>query len=369
MLYSFQPLPVLVRKLDHMHSSIDSQPKLIILNDTDVGGMHFGCSRVMGNIKRLSEQYGLRILTTIPAATPSSSSSMRRAISETDIVMINGEGTLHHGRRRARWLIEAVEYAKSKNKPVALVNALYQENPELWNPVVRELDIIYARDALSATQLARAAGRSVEYMGDLALYDETPSFVDADRNGMLFGDSVHIRTTRRLLATASHISRHAPAQVMPITRCYPRSGSRRAAVSGLQTIYAYYCHRRVARFGRIVSFSHSQHSYMEALRRFALSVTGRFHALCFALLTGTPFVALASNSWKMEAIITDAGLRRDRLIGPRMLNPEIILDNDWSYSPEERESIDRYIEGSRAKARTLFHSLHSLVGSTPACEI
>jgi len=125
----------------------------------------------------------------------------------------------------------------------------------------------------------------------------------------------------------------------------------------------------VARFGRIVSFSHSQHSYMEALRRFALSVTGRFHALCFALLTGTPFVAVASNSWKMEAIITDAGLRRDRLIGPRMLNPEIILDNDWSYSPEERESIDRYIEGSRAKARTLFNSLHSLVGSTPACEI
>jgi hypothetical protein len=323
----------------------------------------------MGNIKTLSGRYGLKICSTVPAATPSFSPYMRRAIREADIVMINGEGTLHHGRRRARWLIEAIEYAKSKNKPVALVNALYQDNPELWNPILSELDIIHARDALSAAQLSHATGRTVAYMGDLALYDETQSFSDGDRSGMLFGDSVHVSTTRRLLATAGHISRHAPAQVMPITRSYPAPGSRGAVASSLQTIYSYYFHRRVARFSSIVSFANSQHAYMETLKSFALSVTGRFHALCFALLTATPFVAVASNSWKMEAIINDAGLKRERLIGPGMLNPEIILDNDWSYSVEERQSIDRYIETSRTKARQLFLSLHSLVGSEPACEI
>lgn len=369
MLYSFELSRVLVRKRNRMHFYSGNEPRLTVLNDTDAAGAHFGCSRVMGNIKRLSEQNGLRICSTVPAATHSFSPYMRRAIGEADIVMINGEGTLHHGRRHARWLIEAIEYAKSRNKPVALVNALYQDNPELWNPIVSELDIIYARDALSAAQLTRATGRNVEYMGDLALYDETPFHTEGERSGMLFGDSVHVRTTRRLLATAGRISRQAPARVMPITRCYPMSGSRRATASGLQTIYAYYCHRRVARFRNIVSFSDSPLAYMETLRRFTLSVTGRFHALCFALLTGTPFVAVASNSWKMEAIITDAGLRRERLIGPRMLNPEIILDNDWSYSTEEREAIDRYIETSRTKAKQLFISLHSLVGSAPVCEI
>ena len=348
---------------------MDHKPRLTILNDTDAGGVHFGCSRVMENIKTLSEQNGLTICNTVPSATPLLSPSMRRAIREADIAMINGEGTLHHGRRRAQWLIDAIEYAKSKNKPVALVNALYQDNPDLWDPIVSELDLIYARDALSAEQLTRAAGRKVEYMGDLALYDERPLLVEGDRSGMLFGDSVHVRTTRRLLATAGHISRHAPAQVMPITRRYSRPASRRAAASGLQTMYSYYCHRRVVRFRNLVSFVNSQHAYMQTLRRFALSVTGRFHALCFALLTGTPFVAVASNSWKMDAIINDAGLKRERLIAPRMLNPEIILDNDWSYSAEEREAIDRYIETSRIKTRQLFLSLHALVGSAPACEI
>lgn len=352
-----------------MHVCLESGPRLTVLNDTDLDGVHFGCSRVMDNIKTLSARYGLRICSTVPAATPSFSPYMRRAIREADIVVINGEGTLHHGRRRARWLIDAIEYAKAGNKPVALVNALYQDNPELWNPIVSALDIIYARDALSAAQLTRAAGRKVEYMGDLALYDERPLLPEGDRNGMLFGDSVHVRTTRRLLATAGRISRFAPAQVMPITRRYPRPGSRQVAASSLQTIYSYYCHRRVVRFRNIVSFAESQHAYMETLRRFALSVTGRFHALCFALLTATPFVAVASNSWKMDAIINDAGLDRKRLIGPRMLNPEIILDNDWSYSAEERESIDRYIETSRMKAKEFFLSLHALVGSAPACEI
>lgn len=352
-----------------MPAGIGNEPGMTVLNDTDAGGAHFGCSRVMGNIKALSARYGLRICSTIPAATPSYSPRMRCAIREADIVMVNGEGTLHHGRRRARWLIDAVEYAKSKNKPVALVNALFQDNPETWNPVISELDIIFARDALSAAQLTRASGRNVEYMGDLSLYDEACSPSECDRSGMLFGDSVHVRTTRRLLATAGRVSRLAPAQVIPITQGYPSAGSRRAAASDLQTMYSYYCHGRVAHSRKIVSFANSQHAYMETLRRFALSITGRFHALCFALLTGTPFVAVTSNSWKMDAIINDAGLRRDRLIGPEALTPEIILDNDWSYSSEEREAIDRYIETSRAKARQLFHSLHALVGSSPVCEI
>jgi len=353
-----------------MYACVGNEPVLTILNDTDAGGVHFGCSRVMGNIKRLSEQYGLRICNTVPAATPSSSRYLRRAIREADIVMINGEGTLHHGRRRAQWLIDAIAYAKSHNKPVALVNALYQDNPELWNPVLRELDIICARDALSATQLTNAVGRKVEYMGDLALYDEGLSPAQGDRSGgMLFGDSVHIRTTRRLLATAGRIARHAPARVIPITRGYSRRDSRRAAIAGLQTMYSYYCHRRVVRFRNIVSFASSQHAYMNTLRSFALSVTGRFHALCFALLTGTPFVAVASNSWKMDAIINDAGLKRDRLITPAALNPEIILHNDWSYSTGEREAIDRYIESSRTKTRKLFLSLHALAGSAPTCEL
>jgi len=356
-----------------MHDRLGSAPRLTVLNDTDSNGVHFGCSRVMDNIKTLSARYGLRVGNTVPAATPAFSPYMRRAIRDADIVMINGEGTLHHGRRRARWLIDAIEYAKSGDKPVALVNALYQDNPELWDPIISELDIICARDAQSAAQLTRAAGRQVGYMGDLALYDEKPPSPEGNRNGnrngMLFGDSVHVRTTRRLLATAGRISRLAPAQVMPITRSCSRPGSRQAAASDLQTMYSYYCHRRVLRFRGIVSFAESSHAYMEILRRFALSVTGRFHALCFALLTRTPFVAIASNSWKMDAIIHDAGLDRKRLIGPRMLNPEIILDNDWSYSDDERESIDRYIETSRIKAKEFFLSLHALVGSTPACEI
>lgn len=344
-------------------------PTMTVLNDTDVRGCHFGCYRVMSNIKMLSEQYGLKLCGTVAAGTPSICPSMRRAIQDADIVMINGEGTLHHGRRRARWLINAIEYAKSRNKPVALVNALYQDNPESWNPVVSELDIVCARDALSAAQLSAATGRKVDYMGDLALYHEAFSSPERTRSGTLFGDSVYIRTTRQLLAAAGTVSRRAPVRVMPITKRYRLPGSNCSAAYDLQTIYSYYCHRKAPRYRKIVSFAASQQAYMEALRGFALSVTGRFHALCFALLTRTPFIAVASNSWKMDAIINDVGLRRERLLPPEALTPELILDNDWSYSDRERAAIDRYFETNRTKTTKLFLSLRSLVNSAPVCKL
>lgn len=344
-------------------------PRMAVLNDTGARSCHFGCKRVMGNIRLLSERYGLKISDTVAAGTPPASPFMRHAIRAADIVLINGEGTLHHGRRRARWLIDAIEYAKGNNKPVALVNALYQDNPSLWNPVLGELDIIYARDAMSAVQLSTAAGREVDYTGDLALYDEEDSFSEPRRNGMLFGDSVHIRTTRKLLAAAKRAAKFAPVRVMPITKGYRLPVPGLSAVCDLQTFYAYYCHRKAPGYRKILSFASSQQAYMEALRGFALSVTGRFHALCFALLTRTPFVAVTSNSWKMDAIIRDSGLRPERLVSPDALSPELILDNDWSYTSGERAAIERYLETNRTKTRKLFLSLHALVGSAPACEL
>lgn len=340
---------------------------MTVLNDTGARGCHFGSGRVMENIGILARQSGLKISSTVAVGTPSTSPFMRRSIHDADIVMVNGEGTLHHGRRRARWLIDAIKYAKSGNKPVALVNALYQHNPESWDAVIRDLDLVYARDGMSASQLSIAAGREVGHMGDLSLYSEGFSSPERERNGTLFGDSVHIKTTRRILAVAGNVSMLAPVRVMPITNCYRPSGSGGAAAFDLKTIYAYRCQRKLRRYRHLVSFSASEEAYMETLGRFALSVTGRFHALCFALLTRTPFVAIASNSWKMDAIIGDVGLRRERLLSPEDLTPEIIMDYDWSYTAREIEAIERYIETNRAKTIKLFQSLHSLVGSAPVC--
>lgn len=341
-------------------------PALTVLNDTDAGASHFGCHRVMNNIRTLCLRHDLDLVATVPSATPLSSPAMRRAIRRADMVLVNGEGTLHHGRRRASWLIDAMAYAKSRGKPVALINALYQDNPDSWNAVLRQADVIQARDSRSAAALSAATGRAVDCAGDLALFDTHKRPLPGRRAGIVFGDSVHIKTTRRLFSVARHVARLAPARVVPVTRY------RRAVQPGnwlpfnFQTLYAYYCHRKAPKYARMVSFAGSPQAYMKSLERSALSVTGRFHAVCFALLTRTPFVAVASNSWKMEAMIDDAGLDPARLVTPHQLSRETVLDHDWAYSELELAAIDRYLANTRTSLDHLFCSLHGLVDSAAA---
>jgi hypothetical protein len=54
-------------------------------------------------------------------------------------------------------------------------------------------------------------------------------------------------------------------------------------------------------------------------------VSGRFHAVCFALKIGRPFLAVTSNSHKVEALLHDAGLPA----------AEFILSPGWTSSPTE----------------------------------
>ena len=55
-------------------------------------------------------------------------------------------------------------------------------------------------------------------------------------------------------------------------------------------------------------FSRDEFEYVRNLLRSRLHVSGRFHAVCFAIATETPFLALTSNAWKIEALVEDIGI-------------------------------------------------------------
>ena len=47
------------------------------------------------------------------------------------------------------------------------------------------------------------------------------------------------------------------------------------------------------------------YSYQLWLKSLELYVTGRFHGVCLAAMIGVPFLALSSNSHKIEGILKD----------------------------------------------------------------
>ncbi|MFU8877457.1 MAG: polysaccharide pyruvyl transferase family protein [Wenzhouxiangellaceae bacterium] len=333
-----------------------------MLNDTAHGSAHHGCRCVMDNIKRSVLAAGLTIAATFPVRTPATDPALRAAIRAADLVIINGEGSLHHGRPAGQCLIDAAAFARFAGRPVVLINALYQDNPGSWDAVISGLDAIWARDRQSAAELSRAAGRPIACSGELALCTDPPTPAPHQvRRGVIVGDSFYGWRSWQLYRASGRLRRHKPARIVPIQR-YPsgRPGAHRNSFPRhLRALFWREIYRRSRRVDTRVD---SLPTYLAALADAGLSVTGRYHAVCLSLLAGTPLVALDSNSWKIRALLEDAGLDRRRLIAPAQLTPAWLLDQDWSWSARERAGIERLLGDTRANCRQMFHDIAALAG-------
>ena len=93
----------------------------------------------------------------------------------------------------------------TRDKEIALVNALFQANPDSWIPLVQRMKHLYCRDSRSATELSRMAGTEVTSFGDLStsagpLPDTLP------RSGVVVGDSVKGKVRNSLYSFAKELS-------------------------------------------------------------------------------------------------------------------------------------------------------------------
>lgn len=335
--------------------------KVLLLNDTDQGGMHFGCARVMRTIRQELARRGMAVLPSIKVGTNwQRDQELVGMIDEADLVVINGEGTLHHGKRRGRWLLEAGARVKARGGRVALINALWQENPHDWADLAQEFDILAFRDSRSAHDVAAATRRQVLCQGDLSML-HTWRDTGSPRTGVMIGCSVHGSVTEHLARFAkegSHdfvpltISIKAAAARTPGWR--HRLGEWRANRQNLNFL---------ARFPRTRLVTDDD-SYLAQLSEHSLLVSGRFHAVCLALLSGTPFLAVSSNSWKIETLIKDIGLDPTRLRPIKSLTQATLTTRDWSYSAAERAAIAERLGQWRAKGAALFDQIAAL-GALP----
>ena len=334
--------------------------KAVILNDTR-GDNHFGCFRVM---RVIEENLASRGITVIGRSTVRNDWERDRAflakLAEADLVVINGEGTLHHGARPGEKLLKIAEHPVRGRKPVALINALYQDNPDGWSRYLRKIDLISTRDALSAEAAARHSGRHVGYVPDLSLAEGTTAGTTSrDENLLLIGDSVLWPVTERLIALAD--SRN-DARFLPI-----RTGIKTSKPHHAQPFRAIR-EAYIAAHARIFSLKHphvwfnkDEEGFIDALRTGSLHVTGRFHAICMCLITGTPFIVLESNSWKIRALLDEFNLGRERLVDIDDLPAKLDDPALRRFSADEQPAITMRLIACVTETQTLFDDIGRLV--------
>ena len=333
-----------------------------VLNDTRID-RHHGCQRVMDAIEHLLQANGCKVIARNPAHQDwEKNAEFLQALAKTRLIVVNGEGTLHHDRPAGHTLLKIGQWARKHGIPVALVNAGWEANSAQMAGLLADFSLVAVRDAASAAEV-QSHGQPCRVVPDLSVYDsvQLAAATQTGNGPVLFADSVN-----RFTALALERSRQATrSETLAIVYAdsglsgylrFLRQGIARADLSHPQQLTALLAMRhRIARHG-----SADTQRFLQRLAQSSLLVSGRFHACTLALATGTPFIAVPSNTRKIAALVADVGLAPWRADSP--LDAATILKaQQHGWSDAEKQAISAYLERARSQADQLFRDIRNLV--------
>lgn len=334
-------------------------PRAVLLNDTRVD-RHHGCDRVFAAISRHCRASSIDIIATSPAhADWQVNHEFLRSFESADLVVVNGEGTIHDDLPAGERLLQAGRYAKAINIPAVLINCTWANNGPYLHDLAASFSLVAVRERESARQLERSVSQ-IMVVPDLSL--DGLAWYEGPRAGIGIGDSV----VRQKALTLRQLKRDINARYIPMQ--YPLRGpmgaaryirefqSRKDLSSPLQALRYLAC-----RLEQWKCATQDHQSYFTLIERLELFITGRFHGVCLALGLGTPVLALASNTNKIHSMLDDAGLK-NRVVQPSGLTEHPI--GQWGqWRDNEAEALREYLENARTARASLFDRLRELASS------
>jgi hypothetical protein len=236
--------------------------RLYLVNDTG-GSRHFGCKAVMRSLRQVLADIPQIEIVGIHATKDRQLDEADFAAAE--VVFVNGEGTIHHDGPRSRFLMKVIARAKRQGKRVVLANALFQMHAYPDQSILDGLALLAVREPRSAAY-ARAYGGAPLVLLDSAA---DPRFTGG-------GEALP-------LTSGTVIGGENPDGPLP------------DAFAGMAG-------------HRLTMYAAPMPDMIATLRQAQVYVTGQHHGVYAAALAGCPFVAVPSNSHKIEGFIEWTGL-------------------------------------------------------------
>jgi len=314
----------------------------------------------MGVIEHLLAAHGMKAVAFWPAhADWRNDPAFDGALAQARLVIVNGEGTVHHDRPAGRCLMEIGAAARARGIPAALINAGWEENGPELTAMLADFALVSARDSQGAAAMGPGPA-DLRVVPDLSLCS-VPAAPRASgpRDGIGFTDNVDRMKSLEL----DRLRRACGGRVVSIHQGgdggylgFLRDGiSMREDLKVPRRALGILRLRHLLWAGRTTDTA----AFRDGLARLRLLVSGRFHACTLSLALGTPFVAQASNTGKIAALARDAGLDEWRT-SSRLTPDEIARAADRGWSKTEERNRAAYVADARARAETLFADLRRL---------
>jgi hypothetical protein len=220
-------------------------------------------------------------------------SGFRRRLAAVDLLIVNGEGSIHHNLPRALSLLAMIDAAEEFGVPTMLVNATIQAmDRPLLQRVLPKLQFCHVRESASSKAIAPII--TAHCAPDIAVraIDTLKSRkAPLHRQGCLVSAGVLAKAPiiEELLRTA------ATAGLSPT---YFSIGDGRETETASAV-----CNKLGVEHVQACNFSLD--TIPGLLEQFELAICGRHHINLFLMKAGVPIVPLPSNTWKVEATLTD----------------------------------------------------------------
>lgn len=333
----------------------------VIINDTSYKP-HHGCETVVRNIISLLYKREIETIATNQVGVSWENKSFLKHMKNADIVIVNGEGTLHHAEDRVKDLARIGKYVKEHLlKPVVLINTIYQDNGPEIGAYMKYFDLIYVRESFSQRELEKIGILShvVPDMTFYTPYDLADKHIVSDIG---VSDSVYSSVSKKLYSFSMHNHYHfLPVLSVPKINKFNYCSSwlkliRFLILKWIKTILLKLGIPLSYKQKRSLYFMESYKDYINTISNLKLFISGRFHSLCFALKTMTPFIAIRSNSHKIEGMLADIGIGYERILEFDDIE-ECELKKYTEWSDDESIKIHQYINEAPLKIEEMFDKI------------
>lgn len=317
----------------------------ILLNDTR-SDEHIGCELVIKNSLLKCSEVCLNVTATVSTAEASQATKLLEPhLPTTDLILLNGEGTLHDDKANALSLLAAAKSAKDAGCSVVLYNALWKNNP-IGKQFLPVFDLIFCRDHASLQEvLVDHPDAQAKVVPDMTFATQLPTNLPKAREGVLVTDSVR----KKKCISLAKLALKNNFNFAPMSTAFFRKLKGHPIVKW----------RLKSKLTHPSGSIDSTDQFLNKLLVTESVITGRFHTVCLSLLCSTPVYSIASNTPKIQSLLEDFGL------SPSSTEQELpklrVMQQQWAEHTEKSEATQKRVQEAASKIHSMFESIHSLV--------
>lgn len=262
---------------------------ILILNDTSK--YHNGSKHVIQFLTNAFKDHKITL----------TKKTKERFVEGHDLVIINGEGTMHDNAKKAKTLLSLAKYAKQElGIKTMLVNSVWQRNSKELTQQLQNFDYVGVREVLSKNEITKHIDNNIEVHLDLSYYAEVP-YEKYPSVNIVAGNFYTDKSSKNGSVMIANIGEDSTVDI----------------------------------------FNESWNTVVNKLRHAKLLVTGRHHEMYAACKARCPFIVLEGNTHKNSGLFKTFDVNIPALSREASISEiKQAIDNIDQYQEEYKKLFD-----------------------------